>query len=826
MTLTISPWEFAARQFEPQRRRWATPGELARALDPKTVQTPMLNLIDAELVRLADTRDGRLIISCPPQEGKLVADDTPVPTPDGWVRHGDLRPGSIVFHPSGRQIKVVEVHPPAEAYLRVHFSDHTSILVHPAHEWTVWDRARGRLVTLETRQLAAVKLSHGTPGRRGHKYRFHLPLREALDCPDAELPVDPYTLGVWLGDGSTTKAAVTHHPADTYELPYPVTARCTHATTGIVTTYYGGGLRQRLHEAGVIGNKHIPGPYLRASIRQRRALLAGLIDTDGHVSASGQVSFDNTNEALVRSVAELIRSLGYRAHVHRPTPPTLSSSGIQGKREMWRVTFTPHDQCPARLPRKAVARLGRRERIAITAITEEAPQVGRCITVDAEDGLYLVGEGMLPTHNSQRVSRRFPLWMLTQNPDTRIAIASYEHGVARRWGRAIRDDITANAATLGLAVRDDLSAQHEWQLAGHEGGVYAVGIGGALTGRPVDLMVIDDPIKDRVQADSATYRERVWDWWTDVAATRLAPGAPVVLILTRWHDDDLAGRLLAAEDGHLWRVLNIPAQADHDPNKGETDPLGREPGEYLLSARGRTREQWEAIKIRSGSRTWASLYQGRPAPAEGDLFQRSWWRWYTQPRWVVRDDGSYWAVGADEVIQSWDMAFKATSDSDYVCGQVWGRWGLQVYLLDEVHARLSFVETRKAVRQLAAKWPQATLKLVEDKANGTAVINSLAQTVAGLVPEEPQGSKYARAAAVAPFVEAGQVWLPAPELAPWVGDFIEECAAFPNGSHDDQVDAMSQALNRLLLAPLLVGDHIITYEDLDDGLDSYEISPY
>src|SRR5690606_31025112 len=139
-------------------------------------------------------------------------------------------------------------------------------LVHPAHEWTVWDRARGRLVTLETRQLAAVKLSHGTPGRRGHKYRFHLPLREALDCPDAELPVDPYTLGVWLGDGSTTKAAVTHHPADTYELPYPVTARCTHATTGIVTTYYGGGLRQRLHEAGVIGNKHIPGPYLRASI--------------------------------------------------------------------------------------------------------------------------------------------------------------------------------------------------------------------------------------------------------------------------------------------------------------------------------------------------------------------------------------------------------------------------------------------------------------------------------------------------------------------------------------------------------------------------------
>ncbi|MFI7630258.1 phage terminase large subunit [Microbispora rosea] len=444
---------------------------------------------------------------------------------------------------------------------------------------------------------------------------------------------------------------------------------------------------------------------------------------------------------------------------------------------------------------------------------------------DTPDGRLIIS--MSPQEGkSQRTSRRFPTWALTHNPDTRIAIASYEHGVARRWGRAIRDDIIVHRDQLGLAVRDDLSAQHEWQLAGHEGGVYAVGIGGALTGRPVDLLIIDDPIKDRAQADSPTYRERVWDWWTDVAATRLAPGAPVVLILTRWHDDDLAGRLLAAEDGHLWRVVNIPAQADHDPNKGETDPLGRQPGEFMLSARGRTTAQWEAIKVRSGSRTWASLYQGRPAPAEGDLFQRQWWREYRDPRWVVRDDGSYWAIGADEVIQSWDMTFKDTDGSDYVCGQVWARYGLRAVLLDQVHDRLSFVETRKAVRRLAAKWPQAVLKLVEDKANGTAVINSLSATVAGLVPEEPHGSKFARASAVAPFVEAGQVELPAPELAPWVTGLIEEAASFPNGAHDDQVDAMSQGLNRLLLSPLLSGDHIVEVEDLDEELLDYEISPY
>ncbi|MEV8638108.1 phage terminase large subunit [Streptosporangium sp. NPDC051023] len=416
--------------------------------------------------------------------------------------------------------------------------------------------------------------------------------------------------------------------------------------------------------------------------------------------------------------------------------------------------------------------------------------------------------------------------MLTQKPDTRIAITSYEHNVARRWGRAIRDDIVAHGARLGLSVRDDLSAQHEWQLVGHEGGVYAAGIGGALTGRPVDLLLIDDPIKDRAQADSATYRERAWDWWTDVAATRLAPGAPVVLILTRWHDGDLAGRLLAAEDGHLWRVVNIPAQADHDPNKGETDPLGREPGEFMLSARGRTRAQWEAIKVRSGSRTWASLYQGRPTPAAGDVFLRHWWKEYSSPRWIVRPDGTHWAPGADEVVMSWDMAFKDTAASDYVVGQVWARYGLEVFLLDQVRGRLSFVDTCAEFRRLAAKWPQAIAKYVEDKANGTAVINSLSRQVSGLIPVEPDGSKEARAKAVTPFVESGSVWLPAPELCPWIGDFVQEHSSFPNSSHDDQVDATSQAINRLLLAPILAGTLIVDADELDDELDGYNISDY
>lgn len=398
---------------------------------------------------------------------------------------------------------------------------------------------------------------------------------------------------------------------------------------------------------------------------------------------------------------------------------------------------------------------------------------------------------------SVRASRRFPTWMLDRNRDMRIALASYEHGIARRWGRVVRNDITEHPE-LGMRVRADTSAAHEWQLQDHDGGMYCVGIGGPLTGRAVDLLIIDDPVKGPKEADSPSYRDEAWDWWESVASTRLAPGAPVVLIMTRWHEDDLAGRLLR-EEPDSWKVLNIPAVADHRPEYGESDPLGREPGQFMASARRRTLAQWRKIQHDRGTRVWTALYQGRPAPGEGLVFKREWWRRYDYPQWV-EDDGICTALSFDEVLQSWDMAFKDTDGADYVVGQVWGRRGDNAFLLDQVRGRLSFVDTCMKVRYLSAKWPQASAKIVEDKANGTAVINQLSSTVAGMIPVQPDGSKVARASAISPFVEAGNVYLPAPEVHPWVEELVEEAAAFPLSVHDDQVDALSQALNRLLLS--------------------------
>src|SRR5262249_10647373 len=149
-------------------------------------------------------------------------------------------------------------------------------------------------------------------------------------------------------------------------------------------------------------------------------------------------------------------------------------------------------------------------------------------------------------------------------------------------------------------------------------------------------------------------------------------------------------------------------------------------------------------------------------------------------------------------IQSWDMAFKDTRKSDFVVGQVWARFGADVYLLDQVRDRLDFPATAQAVRSLSARWPQAHAKLVEDKANGPAIIAQWRSVVPGLIPINPQDSKYARASAVAPFVESGNAYLPDPALAPWIDEYVVEHTSFPNATHDDQVDATTQALHRLL----------------------------
>ncbi len=399
---------------------------------------------------------------------------------------------------------------------------------------------------------------------------------------------------------------------------------------------------------------------------------------------------------------------------------------------------------------------------------------------------------MPPRHGkSETTTVKFPAWYLGRHPDRRVIIASHTASLAARFSMRARNDFAQYAPEVwGLEVNPDVSAMYRWDVLDRNdksgkppGGMLAAGIGGPITGQGAHLAIIDDPVKDAEAANSKVQRDAIWDWYRFVLRTRLFPGAAVILVLTRWHEDDLAGRLLKqAEDdpqADQWVVLRLPAIAE------ENDLMGRKPGEALWPEQY-DEKALEAIKASVGSYVWAALYQQRPQPAQGQIFRREWWKFYRQAPFPF-----------DEIIQSWDMAFKETNTSDFVVGQVWGRKGANKYLLDQVRDRMDFPTTIQAVRALSAKWPQAHAKLVEDKANGPAVIATLKKEISGLIPVEPQGSKEARANAVSPQVEAGNVYLPDPSIAPWVHDFIEECVAFPKGAHDDQVDAMTQALLRL-----------------------------
>jgi predicted phage terminase large subunit-like protein len=223
----------------------------------------------------------------------------------------------------------------------------------------------------------------------------------------------------------------------------------------------------------------------------------------------------------------------------------------------------------------------------------------------------------------------------------------------------------------------------------------------------------------------------------------------------------------------------------------------RQPGEPLWPERFGNLDDHERIKIGCGLYDWNSLYQQHPSVAGGLIFSREWWgspdsetrdQFYKKHPLEMGDD-------MEQLIQSWDCTFKDLASSDYVVGQVWGKRGSERFLLDQVRGKMGVIATMQSIRTLSGKWPKATAKLIEDKANGTAVVEMLRKEIPGMIPVEPHGGKAVRAQAAVPYIEAGNVFLPVPEHAPWIHEFIEELAEFPSGKHDDQVDSFSQAMS-------------------------------
>lgn len=391
-----------------------------------------------------------------------------------------------------------------------------------------------------------------------------------------------------------------------------------------------------------------------------------------------------------------------------------------------------------------------------------------------------------PQHGkSLTITESFPSWYLGRYPERRIIEASYNFDTAERFGRKNLEKVEQFGDALFGLKKGSVWTKTEFELDNGWGRMISRGIMAGITGNPANLLIIDDPIKNREEADSQTYRDKVWAEWQNTLKSRLAAGAKVIVIMTPWHEDDLAARLLQKEP--TTRLLRLPVEAE------ESDPLGREIGDALAPELGKDKTwlgQFKAGYVsdpkKGGLRAWQALYQCSPRVEGGNLISRSWWKYYYPDE--VKTFGT--------TVISVDAAFKGKENNDFVAIQVWSKRGNDYYLRYSINKHLEFPETVKAILTTKRLFPESTYILIEDKANGSAIIQTLQRQMIGVVGITPKGGKVSRVNAVAPAIESGHVYLPKDTL--WAEELVEQFTAFPAGAHDDMVDACSQCLGWLL----------------------------
>jgi predicted phage terminase large subunit-like protein len=402
---------------------------------------------------------------------------------------------------------------------------------------------------------------------------------------------------------------------------------------------------------------------------------------------------------------------------------------------------------------------------------------------------------------SMLCSMFFPTWVLKKHPEWKIGLISYSDSLAAAWGRQVRRFAEDDRLGLGIKVAHDAGAVKDWETT-EGGGVTARSVGMGITGRGFKVMIVDDAVKDYADAHSEPKREALRNWWQTTARTRLEPPSLTLVIGTRWHMDDFTGWVEST--GDPFETVEFPAIAE------ESDVLGREPGDPLLSPLiEETREEalarWQSIRRAVGPYSWASLYQQDPLPAEGAVFDLDWFQYWTRNPDLVSENCRLFdpTTAKGLWVDSWDLASEAKETADYSVGQRWVLVGPDRFLVAQSRKQTAFTETLAKIK----KWAEADselhtgkhvkLRLIEKAAVGRAVLDTLQREVAGFVGIDPRGSKEQRARAITPEIESKHVFLPHPSEAAWVAELLAELQAFPSGKHDDQVDALSQALGRL-----------------------------
>lgn len=585
--------------------------------------------------RVLDREILRLMIFAPPRHGKALRFDTPIPTPSGWTAIGDLKTGDEVFAGDGSVTTVVATARWRDRPVyRVTSDDGASVMADADHDWLVRLCRKGKHWKVRNTGYLAARSCQRSP---------LIPAGAALQTGEAELPIPPYTLGAWLGDGASLHANMTSGDDDRDWMRAQIEADG-FVTRKMSSRYAFGilGLHRLLGENGLRSNKHIPEAYMRASVSQRMALLQGLIDTDGHVSPDGQIEFCNTNERLAKQVQELVHGLGRKASL------IVGRAMLYGKDcgPKFRVMF--YMAGAARLPRKAdkcrdsECRPGRFLHFEPAGNADTA-----CIQVAHPSQLFLAGKGCLVTHNSLIVSRSLIPCELKLRPENWGGLAS----ATARLAVEMAKDARSQYRESGGAFREDSQNAAIWRTD-RGGGMWAIGVGGGILGMGANLLVVDDPFKSRLDAESQNTQEKVWSWFRgDFRSRRHLGGDPVPIVLMhqRLAEGDLAGRSLDLAEKNTeegWVVLNMPAikrpRTYVFPSNCTVIEDDRAEGEALCEAmmsKDELRVEEEADAL-----IFAALYQQEPRSTKsGGMFSREWWPRLGEPEqlrdvWAAADD--------------------------------------------------------------------------------------------------------------------------------------------------------------------------------------------
>lgn len=526
-----------------------------------------------------------LIVCMPSGYGKLIANDIPVLTKDGWKKHGDLKVGDYVISPNGEFVRVNIVHPKRLANCRVTFEDGEEILCHNQHEWQVYDRFANKIKD----RVETTYLINNLKEKSGRN-RFYIPLREMVKGEEKELPVDPYTYGVWLGDGTTKQGKITQNNNDILIFDY-IPYKITSVQKGVndnVNSYYLTGLSNDLHKLGLCYQnkkveKFIHDMYLTSSIEQRLELLAGIIDTDGYLDKVKQRYIITTcGEKLKDDIVSLISTFGWRVCV-TATSPITSTSGIIGKKDTYYIGFSPTIKIPCKLKRKQLDRVHKQRRIGFSNIELIKPTEGNCITVDG--GLYLVGRTLKTTHNTfpEKVSEA---WSFGKDSQGTILSICSNDDVVKGGSRTVIDEIKSQAfgevfpdlkydktdKTFFLKETDE-----NWKLRDCKllASYYATTTKSNTVGERASKRVhIDDLYPDPKEAMNTSLNQYYYDKFQTVWKKRFLQELQyhkIVITGTLWSSDDFIARIIS------W--LSSMYKFEKDPNYKYTKICKNEKGE-------------------------------------------------------------------------------------------------------------------------------------------------------------------------------------------------------------------------------------------------------